>query len=111
MEMETSEARLAKQRVRNSTGALRTQSPATAEVGMSGAVVYALLDVANAIRSTIGDDEKTRRLLHITDSIAEAISEGADADKLKALADSYLVERGDFGIDQSFGVPPLDGMR
>jgi hypothetical protein len=98
--METSEARIAKDRVRNATRALRTESPDLAQIGTQGALVYALLDVANAIRHA--HDEDQERLLRLTDLMADAIADG-DMERAERLAASYKIERDGPNYDQLHG--------
>lgn len=100
---------LARDRVRNSSRALFKHGVGTASIGVAGAGVYALLEIARAIRSGPVDD-KTRRLLAISDALVEAIVEG-DEKTVKAIADAYVIERQDFGVDQLVGIPKLDAMQ
>ncbi len=110
VEPDTMEAQLAKDRVRHSSRleidqAHGDKQQIAAAIGMQGAVVYAMLDVANALRS-LRPDAQQDRLLSIMDSLVEAITEGADAAKVKELSDLYYIERQGFEIDQKNAMIP-----
>jgi hypothetical protein len=98
--LETSEARLAKDRIRNSSRAAFTRGPAVANIGMQGAVAYALLDIASAIRDAGADDPGVNRLLAVADSIVDLIADGAPADRIARAAVAYRLERDGFDVDQ-----------
>lgn len=101
--LDTLEAQLAKDRIRNASAVvIRGGDPEKARIGTEGAIAYALLDIANAIRDRDPDD-KTKRLLYIADSLAEAVLEGADKKVVDSIAGEFLVERQEFSIDQKNG--------
>lgn len=108
--METREAQLAKDRVRNATRAAVNHGPEIAAIGTQGALVYALLDVAQAIREQ-GPDAKTQALLHIADALVDAVVEGADEDRVKSIAQAFEIERKGFNVDQLNGLGFLKGMQ
>jgi len=101
MKLETQEARIAKDRVMNATGALREHSPAVAQVGVSGAIAYAVLDLANALREQT--DPKTAALLRIADGLVDAIADGASEETIKKLAEAYKLESEGISYDQTVG--------
>lgn len=104
----TSLEQLARDRVRNSTRAFFTHGVGTAQVGMAGAGVYALLEVARAIRAQ-GPDAKTERLLTISDALVDAITD-EDARTIERIAEAYRIEREGIGVDQLIGLPKLGGI-
>lgn len=106
--METSERRLAKDRIRNGSRAAVAHNPELAQVGIQGSIAYALLDVASAIREHSADRNQMRRLLAISDSMVEAILDGKDPEQIKRIAQSWTIEREGIDIDQSYGLdlPP-----
>lgn len=119
---ETNEAHVAKQRVINATSLEVRQARSGSRpglrvneldpsIGVGGAVVYALLDVANSIRALREPDEKTARLLSITDSLADAIADGADPAVVKAIVETYQAERAGLDIDQMHGYPVVPERR
>jgi hypothetical protein len=109
---DTSEARLAQDRIRNSTRvALDPKGgPDIAAIGTQGAIAYALLDVANAIRGT-SKDEQTKSLLNISDALVEAIREGADQKVVQRISEQFEIERKGFNVDQHRGLTLLDSMK
>lgn len=104
MKMDTAEARIAKQRVSNAT-LLNTHpnGPEKAAVGTSGAIAYALLDVANAIREQ-GPDERTQRILRLNDLLIDAIFEKSDQSVIEKIAAEITLEREGLSVDQHNGL-------
>lgn len=107
---DTFEAHIAKERVRNSSRSVTKHSHATTQVGINGAMVYALLDVANAIRSH-SINPAAERLLRISDSLVDAIVDGASPETIKGIAEAFQIERKGFDIDQRSGIQFLDAMK
>ena len=115
MTVDTMEAQLAKDRVRHASRleidqAHGDKQQVDATIGMQGAIVYALLDLANAVRSP-SVDNKTERLLSITDSLVEAITDGAENDVIKRIADTFYIERQGYDVDQKTGNDIIPEMR
>jgi hypothetical protein len=109
-EFDSHEKRMTKERVANATRvALNDHRPEVAQVGNVGAIAYALLEVANAIRSH-SSDPRAMRLLSITDSLVDAILEGHDPEQIKKIAEAFRIERKGYDIDQHNGLQFLDGM-
>lgn len=106
MELETMEAMLAKERVRNSSRAAVAHGPEIASIGMQGALVYALLDISNSIRSA-GPSAEVKRMLSISDAIVDAIADGASAEILQKLAVAFKIEREGFSVDQLSGLQQI----
>ena len=100
MSVETPEARIAKQRVMNATRVAVNHGPEIARVGTEGALTYALLDIANAVRS--GQDEKTKNLLRIADLLTDAITD-RDAERIERLANDFKMMREGLDFDQHLG--------
>ncbi len=115
MSADTMEAQLAKDRVRHASRleidqARGDKQQVDAAIGMQGAIVYALLDLANAVRCPSADT-KTERLLSITDSLVEAITDGANSDVIKRIADTFYIERQGYDVDQKSGNDIIPEMR
>lgn len=98
----TREAEIAKQRVSNATRIVTKHDPAIAAIGTEGAIAYALLDVANAIRSQ-GPDSATKQMLAIADLLVDAIAE-RDVEKTERLAQDFQMLREGLDYDQHLGL-------
>lgn len=110
LDHETNESRLAKDRIRNASAGLRSDLPGDKlQVGTQGAIALALLDVANAIRER--DDERSRRLLNISDMLVDAITDGASEETIKGICQAYTVESRGFNVDQHAGMQWREFMR
>ena len=92
---------LAKTRVQNSSLIAMHGEVEKAAIGMQGATIYALLDIANALRQQ-GPDEKTRRKLSLASLIADALAGGRDDEARKLAEDFSLIEQG-MDYDQHLG--------
>src|SRR5690349_157343 len=97
--IDTNEAMIAKRRVTNATRTAVNHSPELAQVGIQGAIAYALLDVANAIRDQ-GPDAKTQGLLRIADALVDAIRDGESEEQIKKIADAFYLESQGVSYDQ-----------
>lgn len=109
-------AHLARRRVANATSVAvrpantanekRRGGPEVASIGTQGAIAYALLDVAEAIRETI-PDSRLNKAVAVGDSLAEAIIEG-NLELAREIAGRYQLERDGVEVDQVHGLlePP-----
>jgi hypothetical protein len=96
-------------RVANSTKVLLNPEggASKASVGTQGAIAYALLDVANAIRELANrPDPHTRHLLDIAESLVDCLKDGDDR-AAKFLAEQFKLEKDGLNFDQILAkLPP-----